>query len=414
MDIKSAPIIGFYIKSFSGLQKEVWLLSLVMFINRCGLMVIPFLALYLAEDLGWSKSQIGIATSCFGIGALLGAYWGGKMSDKFGAYPVMVFSLFSGGIGFILLSFITDYYLFSFGLFLTSFLADLIRPSIFSAVSTYSAQENVARGISMVRLAFNAGISIGPAVGGFLVASFGYKWLFVANGLTAIVAGILLSFIGYVFIEIRKSQKSNSETASLASDSPYKDRFHLIFLGLNLLILTCFFQILFSVPTYFTEVFSLSKLHIGWFFTVNGLLIFIFEMPIIFGLEKRNLSLGPLVIGAIMMGAAFAANTLVFIPITAIILFSLLIAFGEIINFPFISTISLKRANPESTGQYMGSVTVAFSLAFFLAPLLGLPVIELIGYQIYWLALFIICATSGVLIYLMKDKFISSESYSQN
>ncbi|MCB0436910.1 MAG: MFS transporter, partial [Mangrovimonas sp.] len=50
-------LIHYYIGTFAGLSKEVWWLALVTFINRSGTMVIPFLSLYLTDDLGFSLDK---------------------------------------------------------------------------------------------------------------------------------------------------------------------------------------------------------------------------------------------------------------------------------------------------------------------------------------------------------------------
>ena len=52
-------IVNSYQDSFKGLSKEVWWLALITFINRAGTMVLPFLSLYLTEDLNLTLSQVG-------------------------------------------------------------------------------------------------------------------------------------------------------------------------------------------------------------------------------------------------------------------------------------------------------------------------------------------------------------------
>jgi len=47
-----------------------------MLINRSGMMVVPFLSLYMLDVLGWSKTQAGIGTSVYGLAGLLGAFAG--------------------------------------------------------------------------------------------------------------------------------------------------------------------------------------------------------------------------------------------------------------------------------------------------------------------------------------------------
>ena len=48
-----------YHNSFKGLSKEVWFLALITFINRAGTMVLPFLSLYLTQDLNFTLSLVG-------------------------------------------------------------------------------------------------------------------------------------------------------------------------------------------------------------------------------------------------------------------------------------------------------------------------------------------------------------------
>ena len=82
-----------YIESFKGLSKEVWWLALITLINRAGTMVIPFLSLYLTENLGFALDNVGTIMTCFGLGSLIGAWLGGKLTDIIGYYKVMLISL---------------------------------------------------------------------------------------------------------------------------------------------------------------------------------------------------------------------------------------------------------------------------------------------------------------------------------
>ncbi len=70
-----------YIDNFSGLSREIWLLSLVTFINRAGAMVLPFLSLYLVSEKGFTKPEVGIIMTCYGVGSILVTIIGGKLTD---------------------------------------------------------------------------------------------------------------------------------------------------------------------------------------------------------------------------------------------------------------------------------------------------------------------------------------------
>ena len=99
-----------YQNSFKGLAVQVWWLSLITLINRAGTMVIPFMSLYLTENLKFTLSNVGWIMTAFGLGSVCGAWLGGKLTNKFGFYKVMFWSLFVSGFMFIGLQFIQSFY----------------------------------------------------------------------------------------------------------------------------------------------------------------------------------------------------------------------------------------------------------------------------------------------------------------
>ena len=58
-----------YLNNFKGFSREIWILTLVTFINRAGTMVLPFLSKYLKEDLDFSYSQVGWIMVCLQVSA---------------------------------------------------------------------------------------------------------------------------------------------------------------------------------------------------------------------------------------------------------------------------------------------------------------------------------------------------------
>ena len=116
-----------YLNTFEGLSREVWWLALITFINRAGTMVIPFLSLYLTEDLNFSLSNVGWILSAFGLGSVVGSWLGGQLTDKFGYYKVMAYSLFLTGLAFISLQYLKSFNAICFGIFMVMVIADSFR-----------------------------------------------------------------------------------------------------------------------------------------------------------------------------------------------------------------------------------------------------------------------------------------------
>lgn len=379
-----------YIDAFRGLRKEIWYIALIQLINRSGMMVVPFMTLYLTQDLEWTKTQAGIATACFGVGNLIGSFLGGWLADRIPPLKIMFFSLFAGGICFILMAWVTSFYLLCIWITITITVADVMRPASMVAISEYTTKTTFTRGISLLRLAINLGIAVGPALGGFLIARMGYSMIFIADGITCILASF---FLYYIFnYNLNALNIKDDKEERVGSGSPYSDYPFLWFLFFNLIMLVIFFQILYSVPVFFREVFMLTEDKIGSFFMMNGLLIFALEMPIIFALEKRGLIYKPLIWGILLIGLSYLFFLAPFSNVwITIVLFNAVISIGEIINFPYISTVAVHRGEGKNKGAYMGAVSASFSISFIFAPIAFLPFVDQFGYNWMWIICAITC-----------------------
>lgn len=95
-------LLRIYADSFKGLSKEAWMLSIVMLINRSGSMVLPFLGVYMTDQLEFSIKESGIVLSFYGVGSVIGSWLGGYITDKFGEYRVQSTSLFLSAPLFLL------------------------------------------------------------------------------------------------------------------------------------------------------------------------------------------------------------------------------------------------------------------------------------------------------------------------
>ncbi|MEJ2055197.1 MAG: hypothetical protein P8X42_14875, partial [Calditrichaceae bacterium] len=58
-----------YIAAYKGLPKSVWLLSLVILVNRSGSIILFFLVLYLTNQLNYTVSEAGRMISVYGLGS---------------------------------------------------------------------------------------------------------------------------------------------------------------------------------------------------------------------------------------------------------------------------------------------------------------------------------------------------------
>ncbi|MEE9438399.1 MAG: MFS transporter [Saprospiraceae bacterium] len=400
-------LLSIYKESFEGLNKDVWNFGFMMFINRLGTLILPFLMLYTTVHLGWSKVDAGTATMWFGIGSLCGAWLGGILADKIGYYRTMMISLFGASIVFFSLQFFTDFYLLCGALFVSSLVADLLRPALFTGLTFFTDKSTQTRAVSLLRMAFNLGLSIGPAIAGVLIYSYGYEIIFILDSLTCLGAFI------YLIKYITNRQPKVERQVTIKSESklsPWTDIPFLIYMLFCCFMLISFFQIIFTVPLFLNEVLGYSEKEIGWYFYgVNGMLIFIFEMPLVSYLEKTTSQFKAMKIGAFMIGLASLALVLPLPGYLLVAMYILLVSFGEIINFPFIASTSMNRAPKSITGKYMGANTMMFSISLILAPKIGTYLLDAFGYNILFITMFSICVLSNLGLIFVEKWFAKDE-----
>ena len=67
-----------YLNNFKGFSREIWVLTLITYINRAGAMVMPFMTKYLHESFAFNLREIGWMMACIGFGSLFGTWSGGR------------------------------------------------------------------------------------------------------------------------------------------------------------------------------------------------------------------------------------------------------------------------------------------------------------------------------------------------
>lgn len=384
-----------YIANFRGLSREIWLLSLVTFINRAGAMVIPFLSLYLVNVEGFSLPQVGWIMSCFGLGSLAGTYAGGRLTDSIGFYKVILLSLFLGGVGFILLQFINSFYGFCIGIFLLTLMADAGRPAIFVAADTYSKPGNTTRSITLIRLAINLGFSIGPLVGGLIIAHINYTSLFWIDGLTCMLASLGV----FIFLKPKKQKNISEEKIIVEKEGvpPYLNKPFILFF-IIMVANSIAFVLYFSVmPVYYEKAHFLSEDIIGWLLFLNGATIVIFEMPLIGWLDRKKVSKTMATFwGIFFLGLSFLVlNFTDWIGI--LVIGMLLMTLGEMIGFPFSNALALEMAPKGRKGSYMGLYSMSFSMAHLIGHNSGMNLVNSFGYFNTWTIFSIFLLLIGML-----------------
>jgi len=398
-----------YRDAYGGLSKEIWILSLALLINRSGSMVFAFLTIYLIEKLGFSPFQAGLMFSVYGVGALAGSYLGGKLVKPLGAIRTQIVGLLLSAPLLMIVPLFTQWWSIGITILLHSIFSNSVRPANSVAVSQFVPPDLLTRAFGLLRMAGNLGFSIGPVIGGLLVA-YGFPWLFVVDGITTTIGGLILiqyfGFRKYAKDESAAKMQKAAEQTVVADGSPMRDKSYIAFLGLMLLSSLIFFQFCVTYPKYLKDFYALNEFQIGLLFAVNTIIIVVFEMLLLEKVRKYSL------LKTIGWGCLLSCFGFAMLPLGSTFWFCVLamcvLTVGEMFMFPLGSGFVAKRSLGRDRGMYMSGYSMNYSLAAIIAPLFGTWIYEF-NPDLLWLSGFLIGAIVLVGFYFLAGRVESEE-----
>jgi len=209
-----------------------------------------------------------------------------------------------------------------------------------------------------------------------------FKWLFIADGTTCIFAGLFFYFY-FRNVQGRKISNEESDVAVPSVMSAFRDRKFIAFTILTACFAILFFQLFFTLPLYYRDIYHLSEGKIGGLLALNGLIVFGVEMILVYVLGK-SIRLHKLIFtGLVLVGVGFA----VLVPFDGawvLVLGVFILSIAEILAMPFMVTFVVERSIVKNRGSYMGLYSFAFSVGHVFSPILGAYIIERYGFNMLW------------------------------
>ena len=317
--------------------------------------------------------------SFYGIGSIMGAYLGGWITDRSPFKKIMIFSLISSSIILSFLLVTKSLPMICLTIFGYALTADIFRPANSKAILIYSNPENRTRSVSLYRLAINLGFSVGPAIGGFIAFYLGYKWLFVIDSATSLMAAAML----YYFLPKSSDNDQVEKSAAIEENkSAYRDWKYLIFILLVAIYGICFFQLSAAIPQYLHKMCNYSESSIGLLIGLNGFLVVLIEMPLVAALENKRSNFTYIFWGGLFIPIAMLVMKFTNGSLYGALIYIILITISEMLCMPFMLNFVISRASNSRQGQYAALYSMAYGIAHIFAPLLGLGIANKFGFGV--------------------------------
>ncbi len=361
-------------------RRQLLLVFGFVFLDLLGYSLILPLLPYYAGTFGASLTLVGLLGTVNALGQLVAAPVIGRLSDRYGRRPLLIFSLAGTVASFMLLGLARSLAV----IFVSRALDGLLGGNTSLArayISDITDEKNRARGLGIIGAAFGLGFIFGPALGGFL-SRYGYNVpALVAAGLALVnLLAVALWLPESMTPEARAKLRTSPRTGFTPGN--LWDALHLpccsVLLTINLLYALAFTLFQSNFALWAKTRLQLTAQTTSYVLTYVGILAVLVQGLAIGRLTRRFRERVLILAGAVVMGIALLGWGLTpNLPALLVVLPPIALA-GGVLNTVLGSQLT-KAVRPEEVGGILGLSQSLQTLAQILAPAGGGVLLERAG-----------------------------------
>src|SRR5215470_11601477 len=344
------------------------LIFVTVFIDLVGFgIVIPILPLY-AERMHASPAVIGLLFASYSGMQFLFAPILGKLSDRVGRRPVLLFSIIGSSAGFLIMGLAGSLWL----LFVARVIDGITGGNISTAqayIADITPPEKRSSGMGLIGAAFGLGFIFGPAIGGLLShVSLGAPFIFAAAMAACNAIGIYFLLPESLSSEHRASARTRESVIKVFEES---GSWQLAAVTATYFFGTIAFALLTAIYALFTEGrLGFDATHNGYIFAYLGLIGALIQGGLIGRLSKRFGDKALAVAGSFILTASLLLLPMSF-TLGVLLLASTGFAIGNSLVTPTLNAMASRSVNASWQGRVLGVMQSAASLARIIGPVLG-------------------------------------------
>jgi MFS family permease len=340
-----------------------------IFLNMLGYgAVLPFEIIYLHNGRGFSVGVAGLVLGAITGVAVAAAPVAGRLIDHHGARLVTVGGGLALAAGYAGLAFART----PAEAFAAAALAGtgngVLNPSQSALLATLSPADRRHRATAVSRVAANAGIGIGGALGGLVAATglTGFIILFVANAATYVIYVCILVAV------VRDAPRPEPVAGGyrlLLRDPAF---IHLTITNIAM-IAVGWGVFTWLLPPYAENVIGVSSPLVGMLLLANAATVVVAQLPIARLAEGRRRATIMALAAAIFAGACLLviAASSTDAPYPGLLLASMAVGVGECCHTTALMPLVADLAPPGLRGRYMASIALSWWAGLAIAPTLG-------------------------------------------
>jgi DHA1 family tetracycline resistance protein-like MFS transporter len=344
------------------------IIFVTVFIDLVGFgIVIPVLPLY-AQRMHASDLVIGLLLGIYSAMQFIFAPILGRLSDKYGRRPILLFSILGTSLGFLVMGLAGALWL----LFVARIIDGITGGNISTAqayIADVTPPEKRSSGMGLIGAAFGLGFIFGPMIGGLLSRiSLGAPFLFAAG--LALTNAIALYFLLPESLAAEHRTKAGGRPSILEAFRE-SGSWQLAAVMGTYFFGTVAFALLTATYALFTEGrLGFGATQNGYIFGYLGLIGAIIQGGLIGRLTKAVGDKALAVVGTLLL--AISMFTLPFsMTLLGLLAASTGMAIGNSLVTPTLNAMASKSVNAAWQGRAFGLMQSAASLARIIGPVLG-------------------------------------------
>ena len=331
-------------------------------------MIWPFLMIYVRQRVNMPLTQAASLMTINAAAGLIAAFVAGPITDRIGRKWVMVISLAGNGAVYFFMSTANSYLSFAVLMTFSGTFNPLYRVGADAMVADLIPSEKRPDAYALIRLSNNAGIAIGPMIGGFLSA-ISYSITFFLAGVGMLIYSLLMAFFAVETLPQKSAPSEQLYQSFMGYIHVFRDSKFLPFVGAFILAQMCAVMIWILMPVYANEIYNVSESQYGFIPTTNALMV-VFLQVYVTHTTKRYRPLPVMALGtffyALGVGSVAFGHSFIGFWISIVIM-----TIGELILMPTASAYVAGLAPTDMRGRYMSIAGLSWSVAAGIAPLMG-------------------------------------------
>lgn len=330
-------------------------------------MIWPFLMIYASGKLGLPLATIAFLMTVNSVAGFCSSILAGPVIDRIGRKGVMVFSLATNGLAYFLLSRADSLPEFIFLMAMSGAVNPLYRVGGDAMMADLIPPARRTDAYALLRMSNNLGISIGPAVGGFIAAS-SYALAFYGATIGLVAYSLLLAIFARETIP-QRSETQQEVNPLVAYSQILRDRPFISFVGTFILTSMCAVLIWVLMGIYAKEQFQIPENRYGFLATTNALMVVFFQVYVT-RFTKKFPPLRVMVAGSLFyaLGVGSVALARDFWGFWSSMV---VMTVGELILMPTSSSYVANMAPAHMRGRYMGIYGLTWNMAAAIGPVMG-------------------------------------------